>query len=322
MSPEQLSLPPKSVRLPAEFRMEGKANSLWGDGLCQIRSTKRGSNPSNASQAHISQEGTSGAWDMIRAGNDASDRFDARYQISHGLDVSVVFDICQPEADFGHRMRSGGDFADVIPLHGDWVALVLADVCGKGPAAALCVPQTIYAVRQILYGSTNDCRNPACVLNRLNRHLCSPAQPPVCASAALTLVFINTGTGEALSASAGSEPPLILRAGGQAEAVGAGRIALGVEAGRTYHAVDFQLERGDALLLATDGITLAQSTDSDEGENSLNYEGLTGLALNAFGMGSLTGRVARAVLNGARAFAGGTFHDHATVLVASLRQAA
>ena len=89
-----------------------------------------------------------------------------------------------------------------------------------------------------------------------------------------------------------------------------------MEAECSCQSVDFLLGKGDALLLATDGITKAQKTDNGT-RSTLRYEGLAGLALEAFSLGGSPGRMARAVLSGARAFAGGSFHDHASVLVAS-----
>jgi serine phosphatase RsbU (regulator of sigma subunit) len=69
---------------------------------------------------------------------------------------------------------------------------------------------------------------------------------------------------------------------------------VGVDAAWTYREVDFLLGEGDALLLATDGITEARRANSDG--DSLRCEGL---ALDASRAGGPPGRVARAVLGGA-----------------------
>ena len=242
------------------------------------------------------------------------------------LDVGVMFDVCLPKNPISPQ-KTGGDFADVVPLHGDWVALFLGDARGQGAAATLALPQALYSLRQLLrepiktagIHSSDTAQDPAHTLKRLNRHLCGPALPAACASVSLSLAVLNTKTGQTLCASAGSEPPLILRACGEVETVSAGRMALGIEVGREYRSVDFLLHKGDALLLVTDGITKARKADGGESKSSLRYEGLTGLALVAFQGGGSPGRMARAVLSGARAFAGGSFHDHASVLVAARR---
>ena len=78
-----------------------------------------------------------------------------------GLTVESASFVCVPD------MLIGGDFADIVRLEENRVALVLGDICGKGLAAALCVPQTLYALRVILA----ECPRPAEALSRLNRYL-------------------------------------------------------------------------------------------------------------------------------------------------------
>ncbi len=308
-SPNQFSLKLSSsagpVQRPAEYSMEWGAYGL-----------------SPAKQAFNEAGYNSSVFDFRPA-----PPVDARPEPSQDrscLDVGVMFDVCPPK-DLADPQRTAGDFADVVPLHGDWVALFLGDACGQGAAAALAVPQALYALRQLLNAATgisgshpSDChRDPAYTLKRLNRYLCSPALPAACASVSLSLALLNTKTGETRCACAGSEPPLILRANGQIETVSAGRMALGVEVGKEYRSVDFRLGKGDVLLLATDGITKARKANCGESGTSLRYEGLAELALKAFHGGGSPRRMARTVLSGAREFAGGTFHDHASVLVAA-----
>ena len=258
------------------------------------------------------------------------------------LDVGVMFDVCLPNNQALAQAIAGdfigSDFADVVPLHEDWVALFLGDVRGKGTAAPLAVPQALYALRHILHDSSRSAasassrNDPAHALNQLNRHLCGPALPAACASLSLSLVVLNTQTGEALCASAGGEPPLILRTSGQVEAISPSRTPLATDISRTYRSVEFTLAAGEALLLATDGATTAQKalshgskengseeTGKEISKDLLRDDGLTGLALEAFGRGGSPGRMARAVLSRAREYAGGTFHDHASVLVAARR---
>lgn len=216
------------------------------------------------------------------------------------------------EVLFSQEVRYGSDFADVIPLGTGRVALALGDVRVTGSAAALCVPQVLSALRQILREQVQ----PVCVLNLLNRSLCRSGLPAGCPSVALSLLVVDVETGKTVSACAGSEPPLILRADGGVEAVNSGRVPLGVNPEQTYRMVDFLLGKGDALLLATDGITKARWTNSERGRESLDCEGLAGLALDAFVAGGPPGQLAKAVLEGARAFVGGPLQDDASVLVA------
>jgi len=250
-------------------------------------------------------------------GADAS--LNDRCETTRHLVIGAASEVCRLEALAGQEVFMGqealtsSDFADVVPLGRGRVALALGDVSGKGPAAALCVPQVLYALRLIL----GEHAQPARALSRLNRYLCGADLPAACQSVSLSLAVLDVGRGAAVCACAGSEPPLILRAGGSMEAVNAGIMGLGIDAEWSYREVDFLLGEGDALLLATDGITQARRANSDG--DSLCCEGLAGLALEAFRAGVPPGRAARAVLGGAKALAGGRFHDDASVLVAIRR---
>ena len=175
------------------------------------------------------------------------------------------------------------------------------------------MPQALRAPR------LSECAHPACVLGQFNRYLCGSGPPAASPVVALSLAVVDVAAGTAVCACAGSEPPLILRAGGSMEAVNAGSVPLGVDAGRTFPAVDFFLEAGDALLMATDGITEAGRANGSDCTNLLCYEGMARLALSAFGAGGPPGKIARAVLDRAQAFTGGTLHDDASVLVAIQR---
>ena len=221
----------------------------------------------------------------------------------------------RPEALTGQAARASSDFADVVPLGGGRIALILGDVCSGNVAATQCVPQILSALRLILSGHAH----PAHALGALNRALCGADLPASCRPVLLSLAVLDVRTGEALCACAGSEPPLILRSGGSIEAVNAGVMGLGLDGGWAYQAVDFLLREGDALLLATDGITGARRAGDGEVGEALGCEGLAGLALDAFGAGGPPGQAARAVLAGAMAFAGGVLHDDASVLVAVMQ---
>ena len=311
MSLELISLEQKPAIRPAKSGPERGAY-----GLCTHRRLSR---PPGVGSGHSRRR----AGAEQEPGADAS--LNDRCETTRHLVIGAASEVCRLEALAGQEVFMGqevfvgqealtsSDFADVVPLGRGRVVLALGDVSGKGPAAALCVPQVLYALRLIL----GEHAQPARALSRLNRYLCGADLPAACQSVSLSLAVLDVGSGAAVCACAGSEPPLILRAGGSVEAVNAGIMGLGIDAEWSYREVDFLLGKGDALLLATDGITEARRANSDG--DSLCCEGLAGLALEAFRAGVPPGRVARAVLGGAKAFAGGRFHDDASVLVAIRR---
>lgn len=247
----------------------------------------------------------------VRQGHRADETWDDSCDIRQ-LALGAASEACPLEAVAGQEVQFGSDFADVIPLGAGRVALALGDVGITGLAAALCVPQVLYALRRIL----TEHVQPACALGRLNRSLCCSGLLSGCPSVVLSLLVVDIETGKTECACAGSEPPLILRAGGSVEVVNAGLTALGMNADWSCQAADFLLKRGDALLLATDGITESRQANLEGSNKSLDCEGLAGLALDAFAAGGSPGQIARTVLGGAKEFAGGRFHDDASVLVA------
>ena len=78
------------------------------------------------------------------------------------LAIGAASKVFQPAALAGQEavadqeVRTGSDFADVIPLGGGRVALVLGDVGSKGQVVARCVPQALRALRLIL----SECAHP------------------------------------------------------------------------------------------------------------------------------------------------------------------
>ena len=171
--------------------------------------------------------------------------------------------------------------------------------------------------------SFEDADAPGAVA-RLNDYLCQSKRLNetedegfVC----LSLVLLDTATGEATFVSAGAEPPLVLRADGQVETVENAGLPLGVLTRQEYPGVTLRLEKGDALLLVTDGITEARRHGVEHGKavsQFLSFEGLVDLARGALAKGSVP-EAAQRVLNGAKEFAGGRLHDDACLLLARRR---
>jgi serine phosphatase RsbU (regulator of sigma subunit) len=126
----------------------------------------------------------------------------------------------------------------------------------------------------------------------------------------LSLVLLDTETGEATFVVAGAEPPLLLRADGSLECVEVPGLPLGIFPNHDYAAKTLHLEAGDTIVLVTDGLTEAR-----RGNEFLEFEGLAQLAKEALKRGSIPG-AAEEVLAGAKAFANGKLHDDACLLLA------
>ncbi len=219
-----------------------------------------------------------------------------------GLSVATLYEAAWAEA------QVGGDFFDAFALDGGRVALVVGDVSGKGLAAAAHTAEVKYALRTYL----REMPDPGRALSRLsafiydNHRLNGDADNVF---VTLAVVITRPDTGETTAAVAGAEPPLILRANGATEVLAASGSLLGLERDVAYFAEVCALSAGDTVLLATDGITEAR-----RGREFLDYEGMARLAQGA--ADASPHEIGRAVLEGARAFAGGSLADDACLLLA------
>ena len=155
-----------------------------------------------------------------------------------------------------HRPAEGelsGDFYDAFPVGDDGWMLVIGDVCGKGPDAAVLTALARYTVRA---EAPHDAR-PASVLAALNDAVLAQRGGSTFCTAACCLLR-RTGTEVTATIAAGGHPlPLILREDGSVEQVGHAGALLGVLADADLRDQQAVLSTGDSLVLWTDGLTEA-----------------------------------------------------------------
>jgi len=208
----------------------------------------------------------------------------------------------------------GGDFADVFVLDDQQVAFVVGDVTGKGLMAASYTAEIKFALRAFLRESAH----PARALYRLNRYLLESRrldQNPNDTYVSLALAVVDPLAGNAACASAGAEPPLILRtATGQVEEIMANGPLLAIDSDAEYTQTTAPFHTGDTLALATDGITEARA-----GRRGAFF-GIEGLAraLQAAATRQTLQDAADSIVQGALTFAGGRQHDDICLIVARL----
>ena len=150
----------------------------------------------------------------------------------------------------------GGDFYDFFRIDDDHIALVIADVCGKGIPAALfmAVSRTIIHSKGMQGVSAAEC------LTESNRLLANSSADYMFVT--VFYAIFNTKTGLVTYSNAGHNPPHIVRAGGTVEQLPMdGRFMVGVFPEEEYADTTLQLEHGDVLVMYTDGVT--EATDSD-----------------------------------------------------------
>lgn len=197
----------------------------------------------------------------------------------------------------------GGDFYDVFQLADDTWGLVIGDVCGKGPEAAVVTALARYTIRAAAIRSDS----PADVLGDLHDIL--DRDDSIGFVTAVYLVARRTESGVNVTFAVGGHPlPTIIRADGSLGHLGVGGSFLGMLGPPRLTDVDATLERGDALLLSTDGVIEARSDDSFFGEDRL-------AATISTTHGDRAQDVADAVANAAIDFQGGVTRDDIAVLV-------
>jgi len=149
----------------------------------------------------------------------------------------------------------GGDLYDVTALDDRHAALLVADACGHGVSAAML--SVLFKRRLRLCDEiTGAPLPPARALAEVNVALAESAMPGMFVTAAYCLLDMETG--EVTVASAGHPPVLWARENGGVEAIERTGPALGVDREARYRETRIRLDRGDRLLLFSDGVLGAQ----------------------------------------------------------------
>jgi len=175
----------------------------------------------------------------------------------------------------------GGDFYDYIVLRDGRVAVVLADVSGKGVAAALVMAKLSAAVRYCLASEPSASK----AVDRINENFCSSGWEGRFAT--FVLALLDPKTNKVAIVNAGHMPPFIRRADGTIEEL-APEIAglpLGVTDGITYESAEITLAAGEMITLFTDGISEALNPANELYTLQRLQKVLGGAADNATTMG-------------------------------------
>jgi len=149
----------------------------------------------------------------------------------------------------------GGDFYDVLAVdHGHWLVSI-GDVCGKGARAAA----RTGLVRDVLRVLVNDGRSPQRAVELLNGVMMEARDPQQFCTLATAMVSRSApgqppGLGIELVL-AGHERPVLRRADGEVELIGAPGTAVGLVHNITPECSRHWLRPGDALVIYTDGVT-------------------------------------------------------------------
>ena len=155
----------------------------------------------------------------------------------------------------------GGDFYDFYLIDDDHLALVIADVSGKGiPAAMFMMASKIIINNYSLIGNID----PGEILIEANKRISSNNPSEMFVTVWLGILEISTGKLKA--ANAGHEYPFIYhKEKGQFEKLQDHHgLVLGAMEISKYKTYEFTLEPGDALFVYTDGVPEATNIDNEQ----------------------------------------------------------
>ena len=143
----------------------------------------------------------------------------------------------------------GGDFYDFFLVDDDHLAMVMADVSGKGVPAAL----FMMIAKTLIKNRLQSGEDLADVLANVNNQLMEGNAAGMFVTAWVGVLTISTGEGVAVNA--GHEHPILRRAGGQFELIRYRHsLSMAVLENARFAAHSFRLNPGDTLFVYTDGV--------------------------------------------------------------------
>jgi sigma-B regulation protein RsbU (phosphoserine phosphatase) len=165
-----------------------------------------------------------------------------------------------------------GDFYDFYTLPDGRLAVIIADVSGKGVPAALFMALSVTVLRFAMGLGFSPCE----LLYRANDAILADQRSKMFATT--FVAYLDTVTGLVQFASAGHNPPMLYRAvrdtkdvNQHCEYLDSPGVALGVFSEVSFEEKYRQMSAGDILVFYTDGITEIMDVNGEEfGEDRLD----------------------------------------------------
>jgi GAF domain-containing protein len=164
-----------------------------------------------------------------------------------------------PHIEVGHRfipsLELAGDYYEMLPLGNERAAFCIADVSGKGPRAAIYAARAKYILKSYILAGYS----PREVLTMLNRLITPETETEMFIT--LFCAEVDLPNGVLTYSSAGHEPPILLRCARQKIKLLEPRdVVIGLDRDWNYLERRVKIERGDVLVLYTDGVTEARGS--------------------------------------------------------------
>ncbi len=198
-----------------------------------------------------------------------NERYKEELKIAKAVQKSLLPQVLEKDPDFEIAAFSesadevGGDYYDTLRISEHQIALIIADVSGKGTTAAFHMSQ----MKGIFHSLAQDCIQPDEFMIKANQALVYCLERGSFISA--TFFIVDTNARKIRYARAGHCPLLYYHAAnGTAEFFKDKGIALGMVKNRSYsnfiEANEFSYGVGDIMVLYTDGVTEAKNGRGEE----------------------------------------------------------
>jgi sigma-B regulation protein RsbU (phosphoserine phosphatase) len=197
----------------------------------------------------------------------------------------------------------GGDYYNVVRISDRETVLCIADVAGKGMAAALLMSSLQAALKPLMWQKLA----PRELCRRLNRILCDLT--PVNKFISFFYAVLDDQANCLTYCNAGHNPPLLVDGDGRATELNAAGAVLGQFPDWVYEQSELQLNRGDQLLMFTDGLVEACNQD----QKAFGEENMVKVATRDSKAGAT--EVMNALMQAASEHCGGRFQDDASLVV-------
>jgi phosphoserine phosphatase RsbU/P len=197
----------------------------------------------------------------------------------------------------------GGDYFDVLELDANQFAICIADVAGKGIAAALLMSNLQATVRNLAAQNLE----PAALTERVNRFI----RRNTASDRFITFFYavFDAQTRRLTYTNAGHNAPIVVSRDGNTARLDCGGQAMGISGREDYEQDGIALSEGDRLVLFTDGITEASDANSEE----FGEQRLLDILRESRALGAAT--IQTSVLARVAQFSGDKFQDDATLVV-------
>ncbi len=195
----------------------------------------------------------------------AEKRMDQEMEFARTIQVAALpRNFAFPRSDFDlYAMMDparevGGDFYDFFFVDKDTLALIIADVSGKGVPAALFMMRSKTALRDLAESG----HSPAEIFSKANKTLYEGNEAEMFVTAWIGLVNLKTGLMKC--ANAGHEYPMLMRGGGSYRLIRDNHgLPLAGFANQQFDEYSIWLSPGDHLFIYTDGIPDAQNEQEE-----------------------------------------------------------